>query len=149
VVLILSHGDDGAYGVVVNRPAEDADLPLPVFSGGPCESPGLVMLHAHADWVDGSASSEGSSATGREVAPGIFVGDAECLERAANVGPGEVCRYRVFQGYSGWGPGQLEQEIGVGAWSTVAATPELVFDVAPDELWFKLKPRLPPEPSAN
>src|SRR4051812_13819334 len=51
VVLILAHNDEGAFGLVVNRPIKKADLPFPLFQGGPCPAPGLFMLHGHSDWL--------------------------------------------------------------------------------------------------
>lgn len=148
VVLILGHAESGAYGVVVNRPVSGADLPLALFHGGPCASPGPIMLHGHSDWVE-EPPAEGPSAGTREVAPGVYVGDAACLKRAAEPPEGETYRYRVFQGYAGWGPGQLEGEIAAGAWAVVPANGELLFDVPPDELWVVLRPRGIPEPSVN
>jgi len=61
VVLVLEHGDGGALGVIVNRPVPAKELPMPVFMGGPCQSPGLIMLHGHADW--------GNASSGRELSP--------------------------------------------------------------------------------
>src|SRR2546429_7938511 len=50
VVLLLQHGSEGAFGLVVNRPAKTEGLPFPVFHGGPCQAPGLILLHGHAGW---------------------------------------------------------------------------------------------------
>jgi putative transcriptional regulator len=147
VVLILEHGQGGAYGVVVNRPTDAGKYPLPVYTGGPCPSPGMVLLHAHREWMTEGEGEE--SIDDREIASGIFVGDATCLNRAAKSKPGQRLRFRVFQNYSGWGPGQLEQEIAAGAWTAVQANAELLFDVAPDELWTLLRPHRIPEPSEN
>jgi putative transcriptional regulator len=147
VVLIMSHNEEGAFGFVVNRPLADASLPLQVFVGGPCESPGLIMLHGHAEWAE--PAEGGNEASDRQVAPGVYVGDASCLSRAGTPIPGQVHRYRIFQGYSGWGPGQLEREVAAGAWTVTPATAELLFDVPPDELWIRLRPRSIPEPSLN
>jgi putative transcriptional regulator len=147
VVLILSHGEEGAYGFVVNRPLPAKDLPLPVYSGGPCESPGMIMLHGHVEWVE---TGEGGSTVGnREVIPGVYIGDAECMSRASTPTPGLAFRYRIFEGYSGWGPGQLEQEIAAGAWTLAPATAQLLFDIPPEDLWSRLRPRTIPEPSVN
>ena len=52
VVLLLKHGSEGAFGLVVNRPAKAEGIPFPVFGGGPCPMKGFIMLHGHADWVD-------------------------------------------------------------------------------------------------
>jgi putative transcriptional regulator len=107
------------------------------------------MLHAQADWLEESAANTEVAGVGKEVARGIYVGDSACLARASKAGKGDQQRFRVFHGYSGWGPGQLEQEIAAGAWVVAAASPELLFDVPPDDLWDKLSPRRIPEPSVN
>ena len=73
VVLMLGHGDGGAYGVVVNRPVEGGGTPVPVFEGGPCPSPGLVMLHGQPEWVEGSTDLDELPKADLEVAPGVFL----------------------------------------------------------------------------
>src|SRR5439155_8391599 len=82
VVLILAHNDEGAFGLVVNRPAAKEGLPFPVYQGGPCPAPGLFMLHGHSDWLDESAGQDPDEQK-REVAPGVYLGDAACLKRAS------------------------------------------------------------------
>ena len=146
VVLLLAHGAEGAFGLVVNRAAKVEGLPWPVFAGGPCPSPGLVMLHGHAGWAEEQAEGSGENAV-REVGEGIYVGNAACLEKA--VGSEEGVRFRVFTGYSGWGPGQLEGELASGTWAVTPATAELLFDTPADELWDRLAPPRIPEPSVN
>ncbi len=144
VVLILEHGEGGAYGVVVNRPVQSSEFTLPIYIGGPCPSGGLVMLHGHSEWLGETSASEEC-----EITPGIYVGDAECLGRAAKTIPGTAIRFRVFRNYAGWGGGQLEHEIAARAWMPVPATAELLFDVPAEELWPLLRPRQIPEPSLN
>jgi putative transcriptional regulator len=143
VVLLLQHATEGAFGLVVNRPIKVDGLPFPVFAGGPCPSQGLLMLHGQADWSDSSSS------TPKEVAPGIFLGDASCLSRISPTEGGAELRYRMFSGYAGWGPGQLENELAAGAWAIVPATAELLFDVPVAEMWYRLAPSSIPEPSVN
>jgi putative transcriptional regulator len=147
VVLILEHGDGGALGVIVNRPAPAKELPMPVFMGGPCQSPGLIMLHGHAEWTEPGDDEDGAGA--REVVPGVYVGDAAVLARASDLPSDAAHRYRVFWGYSGWGPGQLEQELASGAWAVLPASAELMFDTPVDSLWSTLRPPAIPEPSVN
>src|SRR5438105_6978061 len=72
VVLLLQHGAEGAFGLIVNRQVQAKGLPFPVYRGGPCESPGMFMLHGHSEWRDGE---------GGGIADGIFGGDAECAQR--------------------------------------------------------------------
>src|SRR5438270_8305559 len=112
VVLLLQHAAEGAFGLVVNRAVSVEGLPFPVFAGGPCQSEGLLMLHGHADWVESV-----TEAVPREVAPGIFLGDASCLSRIGDGATEADHHYRMFSGYAGWGPGQLEGELAAGAWA--------------------------------
>jgi putative transcriptional regulator len=148
VVLLLAHGEEGAFGLVVNRPAQAEGLPWPVFDGGPCPSPGLLMLHGHAGWASAGDAPDGENVV-REAGQGIFVGDAACLERASEEKEGEAARFRVFTGYAGWGPGQLEDELASGAWGVTPATGDLLFDTPADELWDRLAPPRIPQPSVN
>jgi putative transcriptional regulator len=142
VVLMLQHGSVGAFGLVVNRKANVSGLPFPVYVGGPCKSEGLLILHGHADWVTEDIEK-------RQVAPGIFIGDADCLKRISEPPPDTVLRYRLFTGNSGWGPGQLEGEVATGAWCIVPASDDFVFDTPVEEIWKGLLPPQIPEPSVN
>jgi putative transcriptional regulator len=148
VVLLLAHSDEGAFGLVVNRPVPEPveGLPLPVFFGGPCPAPGLLMLHGRPDWHEPDPDTEGDTG---EVAPGIFVGDAACLERAREAADEGPPRFRVFSGYAGWSGGQLEGELAAGAWAVVPARGPLLFDTPVEELWDRLVPPSLPQPSVN
>jgi len=148
VVLLLAHNDDGAFGLVVNRPMQKSELPFPVFHGGPCPSPGLFMLHGHPDWLDGNAPADADGAQ-REVAPGIFLGDPTSLKRASNSPEGESVRFRAFQGYAGWGAGQLEGELESGAWQVTPADSDVFFGTPVEMLWRLLAPPRIPRPSVN
>jgi len=143
VVLMLKHGDEGAFGLVVNRPAKAEGIPFPVFTGGPCPMQGFIMLHGHADWVETETPEEA------EVAPGIYVGDASCMARVTDPEPGQPLRVRVFSGYAGWAADQLEAEIASGAWSLAEATAPLLFDTPAHDLWEALVPPRIPRPSLN
>jgi putative transcriptional regulator len=144
VVLLLEHTKEGALGLIVNRPKSVKGLPFKLYAGGPCSSDGLLMLHGHREWLDDSAGSNGQG-----VAPGIFMGDSSCLERVGEALPAETPRFRVFSGYAGWGPGQLENELGGGDWTLVPASGELLFDTAVEDLWRSLIPPRIPQPSVN
>jgi putative transcriptional regulator len=144
VVFLMAHNAEGAFGLVVNRPADAKGLPWPVFVGGPCPSPGLILLHGHADWAETAEEEE------RELAPGIFSGDAACLERVSQAEEeGQTLRFRVFSGYAGWGGGQLEGELATGAWALKPANGSLLFETPSAELWDRLAPPRLPEPSVN
>jgi putative transcriptional regulator len=144
VVLLLQHGPDGAFGLVVNRSKYVDGLPFPVYLGGPCDFEGLLMVHGHSDW----GKMEGEKSSG-EVAPGIFLGDASCLERVSEPEAGQDLRFRVFRGYAGWAPKQLEGELEAGAWVVVSANGHLLFDTPVEELWARLVPKTIPQPSVN
>jgi putative transcriptional regulator len=141
VVLLLQHGPEGAFGLVVNRPVESDNLPFPVYVGGPCDLDGMLLLHGHADWMTDESSGQ--------VCPGVFLGDTACAERVANRGPGEDLRFRMFSGYSGWGPQQLEGELAEKAWAVVRATSEHLFETPVEDLWTQVLPPTIPEPSVN
>jgi putative transcriptional regulator len=144
VVLLVQHGADGAFGLVVNRPGKVEGLPFQVFTGGPCQSPGLLMLHGHSEWV--GPADDGPNP---EVAPGIFMGDAACVRRITEAEDTDDLRYRMFVGYSGWGPGQLESELATGSWEVVHAAGEVLFEMPPEDLWKNLLPPAFPQPSLN
>jgi putative transcriptional regulator len=144
VVLLLEHNAEGAFGLVVNRPAQVEELPFTVYIGGPCPSEGLFMLHGHADWVAVS-----NNPAKRKVAPQIFLGDAACMSRITDDGVDDDARYRILTGYAGWGPGQLESELQGGDWLVVPATGQILFGTPVEELWSLLAPPALPRPSAN
>ncbi len=138
VVYVLEHHDDGALGVVINRPsAEDlaepldrwADLQPPpqgIFHGGPVEPDALIAL-ALANEPITEPSDELSPLSGR-------VASADLSTDPAFIA-GVVSAVRVFRGYAGWGAGQLESEIDAGAWIVIDAEVDDMFDRHPDQLW--------------
>lgn len=146
VVFMLEHNEDGAIGVVINRPSEEAlgdelrswiDLqmmPATVYSGGPVEPAGLVAL-----------------ALTREPIPAGIEGLATVLGRIISVDleidptliAAEIDGVRVFRGYAGWGRNQLENELQSGAWLLVEALPTDPFDPQPTELWRNVLRRQP------
>lgn len=138
VIYMLEHRDDGALGVVINRPSDEAlaepldrwnDLqsdPAGVFLGGPVETDALIAL-AYARGPVTEASEELSPVSGRVVSADLTTDPA--------IVAGMVESVRIFRGYAGWGPGQLESEIETGSWLVLDAEPTDVFDDDPDELW--------------
>jgi putative transcriptional regulator len=155
VVLLVQHDEEGATGLILNRPipvtigqaTDDTTTPAAasfIRRGGPC-SEALVALHTRADLSD------------REALPGVHFSIQRDQVAAVMQQVGDDALY--FAGYSGWSPGQLEDEIDTGSWQLVPATIELVFDHAAD-LWPKLSThatlggrlpidQIPDDPSVN
>jgi len=138
VVLICQHDQEGAFGLVLNRPAggrlgELVASALPqvledqqVFLGGPVQPEAFSFLHAEM------------FLTGVNVLPNVGLGHSleTLIDLAESTVPGR--KMRVFAGYSGWSPGQLESEMKRSAWLTHPASLELVFDTDPAQLWRKI-----------
>jgi putative transcriptional regulator len=144
VISLLEHTEDGALGVVINRPgaaplldvvppvAELASSPAVLFAGGPVEPQAAIAL----GFVSGDAAGDWS----RPVNPPIVTVD---LESDPAVLAASLRELRVFAGYAGWSPGQLEGEIELGAWYVVDALPLDAFDSDPDRLWSAVLRRQP------
>lgn len=146
VILLLQHDQSGAFGLVVNRPLPPQawTLPFPLYLGGPCKSEGLLMLHGHQEWMDMQSQQE------KQIVPGIFIGDEECVKQATQQHAEEATgRFLMMTGYAGWGPGQLENEISQGAWALVKATSENLFEISAQDKWASLLPSIIPQPSDN
>src|SRR5688500_12103152 len=79
VILLLQHGPEGAFGLILNKPAPSKGMAFPLFVGGPCKLQGLLMLHGHDEWVDDPAKQDGL------ICPGVFLGDAACFDRLESV----------------------------------------------------------------
>jgi putative transcriptional regulator len=166
VVLLLAHTEDGAFGIVLNRESdlradEVADRwehlvsrPALVFRGGPCEVQHVIALGD----TDSAAVNVGETT---EVPDWTIlfnrVGTVD-LSRSPIDFFG-VSRVRLFAGYSGWGPMQLEAEIDSESWYVLDSDADDIFIDAPDELWGQVLRRngrdlaavsmYPPDPSLN
>lgn len=141
VVLMLEHTEQGATGLVLNRPSSvrvahalSGHFTLPdteevVFMGGPVEQSALLILH----------DAEGLGCSDSSPAPGVFIGgSAESFEQvllSSTSDDEDRARFRVFSGYSGWGGGQLEGEIERGDWLIYSGSHELVFEIDPYEVY--------------
>ena len=143
VVLVGEHNADGALGVVLNRAlnitVEKALPPLSdlvppgeaLFEGGPVQPDRPVLLAELAQPELLDVLVFGSV--------GFLVGDV-----SADIRP-SILRARVFTGYSGWGPGQLEAEMAVDSWIIDPARVDDVFTDTPDLLWTRVLERKGPE----
>jgi putative transcriptional regulator len=156
VVLIAHHDEDGAMGLVLSRPSDVPAVeavPLlsgfdgatdPVFVGGPVQ-PEAFMVLAEFDDVSQAAAPIIAGV-------GFMPADAEPDDLT-------IRRLRLFAGYSGWGGGQLEEELADSSWIVVDAIPDDAFADDPDELWrtvlhrkggpFALMENMPFDPGLN
>ena len=135
VVLICKHDAEGAFGLVLNRSLGKsvgemivADLPemlrtSPLFVGGPVQPGALSYLYT--DTFLGEA----------DVMPNLALGHSldDLMEIGASFSVAK--KVRLFAGYAGWSPGQLETEMKRKAWLTYPASLDLVFDTPPEQLW--------------
>ena len=140
VIFVVHHDKGGALGIIVNRPVEaepvrrlleelgqpsgDASGTIELFAGGPVQPDAGFVLHS-AEYkragtiaIDGMASMTSSPAVLSDIAHGR--------------GPK---KYILAFGYAGWGPGQLEAELGEEAWFTAPDDPQLLFDDDRATLW--------------
>lgn len=147
VVLMLEHSPEGAMGLVINRPSATSigkalgdseninDAGAPVFVGGPVEPTSLFILHNCARLA----------AWDREVSPGIFLAGSErsfeTVVRTPLQEPDQQ-RFRLFSGYAGWGPQQLEGEIARGDWHRIPADSSLILEDNPYGIWEVCRRRL-------
>jgi putative transcriptional regulator len=158
VVLLLAHGPDGAFGVVLNRPSaaavtevapewsEAVAAPSVVFVGGPVGRESLLGLGR------GGGPTDGSEVIVEDCAP-------VDLHRPPGEGGPQWASVRLFAGSAGWAAGQLEDELAEGAWWPVEAHGIDVFTTDPVHLWAAVLRRQggevawfanhPTDPSAN
>jgi putative transcriptional regulator len=157
VVLVGEHSDEGALGVVLNRTAgATVEEALPelaalvggeeaLYVGGPVQPSAVVVV------AEFEEPAEAETLILEDVGFLPSEVDPETL--------GPLRRARVFAGYAGWGPGQLEDELEEGSWIVEPAVPDDVFTGDPEALWsevlrrkggpFSVLSLMPPEPSLN
>lgn len=139
VVLVLSHGREGAIGVVVNRPTwVEPEVLFPdvgffrryrgaVYFGGPVARTSALFLVRDGGLVDGEPIVDDIHVT------------ADVDEVLENLPTGTDQRtLRVYAGYTGWGPGQLDSEISAGDWQVTPASGDLIFTPEPTSLWHEI-----------
>lgn len=152
VILVVEHTEDGAFGLVLNRPSETTvDEAVPVLAGiagaddrvhigGPVQPDGVVALGEFAD---------------PELSPNLVVGDVGLVD--LDDPPEGLARIRLFAGHAGWGEGQLDGELEAEAW--IVADPEPDDAFSDGDLWseslrrqggeYQLLARMPADPSLN
>jgi putative transcriptional regulator len=156
VVLVIEHSDEGALGLVLNRPSQttvgeavsELDQLLDpddlLFIGGPVQPSALIVLAEFEDAGDAAL---------------IAFDDIGVLASGASEQPAGVRSGRAFVGHTGWGPGQLDAELERDDWILERAAREDAFTADPVELWetvltrkggsYALVARMPPDPSVN
>ncbi|MGH2857376.1 MAG: YqgE/AlgH family protein [Solirubrobacteraceae bacterium] len=157
VVLIVEHSEDGALGLVLNRPSETTvgeavselerllELDDPLFVGGPVQPSALIVLAEFEQPGEAALiafEDVGVLASGTQDEPDLA-----------------VRRGRAFVGHAGWGPGQLDGELDRGDWIMEPARHDDAFTASPLGLWqavltrkggsYALVARMPPDPSVN
>ncbi len=142
VVYLCEHSEKGALGLVINKPIdiklknlfEKVDLTLerddladePVYFGGPVQTERGFVLHE-------KVGSEGSPYNSTlEIPGGLEMTTSKDVLEAMSAGGGPK-KVLVTLGYSGWGAGQLEDEIGRNGWLTVQADPQIIFDTPAEQ----------------
>jgi putative transcriptional regulator len=161
VVLIVQHNDEGALGLVLNRPLQttvremwqevgdggDCEIDGPLHQGGPCEGP-LMVVHGDEERAE------------MKIRGGIYF--CTSRERIEKLVDGTNGPAKFFVGYAGWTAGQLESEMGEGSWLTAPADAKSVFE-GDEHLWTDLvraisraavthlvdPKRIPDDPSVN
>ena len=135
VLLVCKHDVEGAFGLVLNRTVGKtvgdliiADLPerlktAPLYLGGPVQPGALSYLHTDSFIPEA------------DVLPNLALGHSldDLLELGESFSATK--KVRMFAGYSGWSPGQLESEMKSKAWLTFPASLKLVFETPPEQLW--------------
>ena len=139
VVLLLFYDETGAFGLVVNRPTDVspdelladeegiADYDGTLFWGGPVQMDSLRAL----------LRTDEPPEEAEKILDSVYL---VSLEDALQMGPTDPARLRLYIGYAGWAPGQLDYELARGSWRVVPSTDDLVFAEAPRELWKQLAP---------
>ena len=140
VILLVRYDHDGAVGLAINR---GTTLPIsralqslkgasgrsdPIYLGGPVEPQNVLALLKANTMPEGAAHVSGK----------IYLVSTKLLLEKTLAGRADPAEFRVYLGYCGWGPGQLENEAGQGFWHIFAGDADLVFDPEPDTLWSRL-----------
>lgn len=135
VILVLAYDRHGAMGVIINRPTQvTLSMVLPeleglprgkeaVYLGGPVSVDQMLLLLRSATRPEDA----------HQVFADIYASASRTLLRKTTEDAG--ASMRVYVGYAGWAPGQLEQEVSRGDWHVTTAEAEMIFDRAPAEIW--------------
>ena len=134
VILLCEHGEEGSVGFILNKSTEltlgdllpDLYTPLlNVYQGGPVQLDTLHMLHRMPGVFGGN-----------QIFPGVFWGGSyEALQQAIAENTYQPMDLRLFVGYAGWSPGQLEKEMSEGAWIVTDLSEQILFETEAENIW--------------
>jgi putative transcriptional regulator len=159
IILLTEHNEEGSVGFVLNKPTEYKlnkvvdDFPefdAVVYYGGPVQLNTLQFIYRGENIIEGSM----------EIMPGLYWGGSfdilRALIEAKAVNPDD---FRFFLGYSGWGEGQIDDEMEINSWIITDTSIENIFSDEPDKLWreilkgmgkkFAILASFPDNPSVN
>ena len=144
VVLLIRYGPDGAIGLVINRPVElKLSTVLPdikelarsketLYLGGPVEPARVMLLVRSAKPPEASMPVFGD----------VYLSSSQKVLQDLIKKPVKEERFRIYAGYAGWAPKQLESELDRGHWHVLKADPETLFDKKSSEIWQELIQRV-------
>lgn len=143
IVLLVRHSDKGAIGLIINRPTATRlhallptvrglqNAPDKLYFGGPVSMSQITMVFQSSSKPEESMN----------VFDNIYIsGSLPLLKQfSENRMPGQ--RFRLYAGYAGWAPGQLESEIARNDWKVLEGDANILFDKSPEEIWQRLSPQ--------
>lgn len=159
IVLLCEHNNDGSFGFILNKPSEvklgDVMQELkaydvPLYVGGPVQQDTLHFIHTDADLEDSTPIVDGV----------YWGGNFESLLIKLETYQTKISEVKFFLGYSGWGTGQLNEELKADSWIVSdKLNAELLFDTNPGAMWqtvlknmggrFSMYSNYPVDPSLN
>lgn len=159
VVLLVEHDEKGSFGFVMNKPtgikinevvSELPNFPSVIIHGGPVQTDHVYFLHTLGNEVPDSV----------EVMKGLyFGGDLDTLKEMMMLGLVSPMQVRFFLGYSGWGPGQLDDELRRNSWVVSEVSVRSLIHTKPEHMWqhflqqmgpaYDLWRRFPTDPQLN
>lgn len=139
VILLLHYDDTGAFGLVVNRPTDVSPEELLADEEGIAGYRGTLFWGGpvHMDSLRALLRTDEPPAGAEKIIDSVYL---VSFEDALQQGPTDSTKLRLFIGYAGWAPGQLDYELGRSSWRVMPATDELVFAEEPRDLWKQLAP---------
>jgi putative transcriptional regulator len=139
VILLLHYDDTGAFGLVVNRPTEVKPEELLADEEGMAGYTGTLFWGGpvHMDSLRALLRTDEPPEDAEKIVESVYL---VSFETALELGPADPALLRLFIGYAGWAPGQLDYELARGSWRVLPGSDDLVFADEPETLWKRLAP---------